>query len=102
MVKRISFYLGTGLIVLGVISCKGAAKQDIPLSAGQTYVLQSSGKLTAYPSGSKEAGSEAAPLEKLRVKRKNEGPGSKAEGCWHCSDCICNSADCSCTECTSC
>jgi hypothetical protein len=91
------------LTVVGLAACSGGGKQEIPLSSGQTYQLQTSGKLTVFPAGASEAAPGAIPIQKLRVKRKNDvADGSKTEGCWRCSDCICNSDDCSCTECTAC
>ena len=89
-----------GVILIG--ACQGGGKQEIPLTATQTYQLQSSGKMKAYASSSAEGAQGSQPLHKLRVKRKNEGAGAKTEGCWACSDCICNADDCACTECTSC
>jgi hypothetical protein len=80
------------------LSCKGGGKVEIPITAGQTYILQPSGKLKVYGA----ATDGASPLEKLLVKRKNAGAGAAAPGCWQCSDCICNGTECSCTECTSC
>jgi len=84
------------------MGCARGGKQDIPLSDGQTYQLQPSGKMSVYPSGKAQEFQGAQPLHKLRVKRKNEGAAAKEPGCWRCTDCICNADDCSCTECTSC
>lgn len=90
--------MSVGLFALG--GCKGASKQEIPLTVGQTYVLQSSGKLKVYPTAASASGSQ--PLQKLQVKRKNEGAGVQTPGCWACTDCICGGPECACTECTSC
>jgi hypothetical protein len=91
------------LLLLGT-ACKGSTKVEIPLSKGQTYLLQPSGKLKVYGSDADRGadGARAQPLEMLHVKRKNAGTGSSTPGCWQCSDCICNGVQCSCTECTSC
>jgi hypothetical protein len=83
-------------------SCKGGGKQEIPLSGDQTYLLASSGKLTVFASAATEGAGKSLPLNKLRVKRKNDGAAAKTPGCWACTDCICNGDDCACTECTSC
>ena len=80
-------------------ACQGGGKQEIPLLAGQTYQLQSSGKMKVSTSFSGEG---AQAIHKLRVKRKNDGAAASTPGCWACTDCICNSDDCACTECTSC
>lgn len=93
--------LGLWLAVL-LTSCSGANKQEIGLSADQVYRLQSSGKMTVYPSQSAEGARGAQPLHKLRVKRKNEAAGAKTEGCWACTDCICHDDECTCSECSSC
>jgi hypothetical protein len=82
--------------------CGGGGKQEIPLAGDQTYHLQSSGKLSVYPSSTAEGAAGSEPLKRLRVKRKNDGANAKQPGCFRCSDCICNDGDCSCTECTSC
>ena len=82
-------------------SCKGG-KQEIPLVGSQSYLLQPSGKLKVYPSASAESAAGSVPLQKLQVKRKNDGEAAKTPGCWACTDCICNGAECACTECTSC
>ena len=84
-------------------ACKGGGgKQEIPLIDSQTYLLQSSGKMKVYPSTSAEGAAGSQPLQKLQVKRKNDGQAAKTPGCWACTDCICNGAECACTECTSC
>lgn len=83
-------------------ACKGGSKQEIPLIGSQTYSLQSSGKMKVYPSAAAEGASGSVPLQKLQVKRKNDGEAAKTPGCWACTDCICNGAECACTECTSC
>jgi hypothetical protein len=94
--------LGIAMVLALVLgSCSGGSKQEIPLADSQTYELQSSGKMTVYPAGGLDGKQGSQPLHGLRVKRKNEGAGSKTEGCWRCSDCICNGDHCSCTECTS-
>ena len=80
----------------------GGGKQEIPLLGSQTYLLQSSGKMKVFASATAEGASGSQALHKLRVKRKNEGKEAKTPGCWACTDCICNSDDCACTECTSC
>ncbi|MEO8178639.1 MAG: hypothetical protein ABI895_07390 [Deltaproteobacteria bacterium] len=93
------------LIAVGVVfvtGCKGGGKQEIPLSGGQTYLLQSTGKLKVYPSAGAQGAQGSQPLQKLQVKRKNDGAGPPTPGCWACTDCICNGAECACTECTSC
>ena len=103
MAIPVTFYAMVLVPVVGLAACTGGGKQEIPLSTGQTFHLQSSGKMTVYPAGTDKAADGAQPLKKLRVKLKNDGTAaSKTEGCWHCSDCICNADDCSCTECTSC
>src|SRR6476620_3361714 len=90
-----------GFCALG--ACKGGGgKQEIPLIGSQTYLLQSSGKMKVYPSASAEGATGSQPLQKLQVKRKNDGQAAKTPGCWACTDCICNGAECACTECTSC
>jgi hypothetical protein len=100
-VSSVAALIGVGVVV--VAGCKGGGgKQEIPLSGGQTYLLQSSGKLKVYPSAAAEGGQGSQPLQKLQVKRKNEGAGTRTPGCWACTDCICNGAECACTECTSC
>lgn len=91
--------------VLGTIAlagCGGGGKQDIPLAGGQTYKLQSSGKLNVFPGATATGADGSEPLHRLRVKRKNDNPDAKTAGCWACTDCICNTDDCACTECTSC
>jgi hypothetical protein len=85
-------------VALLATSCKGSSKIEIPVAAGQTYTLQPSGKLKVYGT----AADGASPLQKLLVKRRNEGAGATTQGCWQCSDCICNGGECACTECTSC
>jgi hypothetical protein len=90
-----------GLALFVMSACQGGGKVDIPLTTGQSYVLQPSGKLTVHAAGGSSAPGSAA-LERLRVKRKNEGQDAKTPGCWQCTDCICNGAECACTECTSC
>jgi len=57
-------------------SCKGG-KQEIPLVGSQTYLLQPSGKLKVYPSASAESAAGSVPLQKLQVKRKNDGEAAK-------------------------
>lgn len=79
--------------------CARTPKQQIPLTAGQTYLLQPSGKMSVSAVGGSPG---AQPLQKLEVKRKNDGASAKTPGCWACTDCICNGAECACTECTSC
>jgi hypothetical protein len=91
----IAMIFSAALLTLG---CKGGGKVEIPISAGQTYILQPSGKLKVYGAATEGA----SPLQKLLVKRKNAGAGAATPGCWQCSDCICNGAECACTECTSC
>jgi hypothetical protein len=88
------------LFVLSLAAC-GNAKQDVPLAGGETYQLQSSGKLTVYPSMKADGASGSTPLQRLRVKRKNVDPAATQPGRWRCTDCICNSGDCSCSECSS-
>lgn len=90
------------LTLLALAGCSGGGKTDIPLSTGQTYKLQSSGKLNVFPAATAEGADGSNPLHRLRVKRKNEGTAAKIDGCWACTDCICNTDDCACTECTSC
>jgi hypothetical protein len=93
--------IAVGVCTLG--ACKGGGgKQEIPLIGSQTYLLQSSGKMKVYPSASAEGATGSQPLQKLQVKRKNDGEAAKTPGCWACTDCICNGAECACTECTSC
>jgi hypothetical protein len=87
--------------LLLVAGCSGG-KQEVPLVGAQTYRVEPSGKMSVFPSDSANEKQGALPLHHLRVKSKHEGTGAKATGCWRCSDCICNSDDCSCTECTSC
>jgi hypothetical protein len=98
---KLKTFVCTSLTAFILGSCAGGGKQDIPLSGGQTYRLQSSGKLSVLPAGA-QAAEGSLPLHRLRVKRKNQGAAAKTEGCWACSDCICNADDCACTECTSC
>jgi len=87
----------------GLGACKGGGgKQEIPLIGSQTYLLQSSGKLKVFPSANAEGATGSQPLQKLQVKRKNDGQAAKTPGCWACTDCICNGGECACTECTSC
>jgi len=95
----IGAWLGVGALLIG--GCQGG-KQEIPLLGTQTYQLQPSGKLKVFASAKAEGAQDSKPIHKLQVKRKNEGAGTKTEGCWACTDCICNSDDCACTECTSC
>ena len=87
--------------LLCVAGCSGG-KLEIPLSAGATYSVEPSGKMSVFPAKGADKTEGALPLRHLKVKKKNEEPAAKVPGCWHCSDCICNSDDCSCTECTSC
>jgi hypothetical protein len=94
-------FVCTSLLAFAVTSCAGGGKQDIPLVSGQTYKLQASGKINVFPAAATGADG-AAPLNHLRVKRKNAGPAAATSGCWACTDCICNSDDCACTECTAC
>jgi len=96
----VTLALGLSICFLG--ACKGGGKQEIPLTGSQTYLLQPSGKLKVFPSASVEGATGSQPLQKLQVKRKNEGEAAKTPGCWACTDCICNGAECACTECTSC
>jgi len=91
-----------GLVAAGLFAGCGNNKQEIPLSPGQTYLLQSSGKLAVFASEGSDGANGSKPLGKLRVKRKNEGSAAKSPGCWACTDCICNADECACTECTSC
>jgi hypothetical protein len=88
------------LAIVLLTGCTGG-KQEITLPAGATYRIQSSGKMSVSPPTGAEGAQGAEPLHKLRVKKKNEEAG-KTAGCWLCSDCICNSDDCSCTECSAC
>lgn len=97
------------VVVVGLLSSaafvlaarSGGGKVDIDLEDEQTYILAPSGKMKVFPA--KADGAQGSqPIEHLQVKRKNEGEEAKTEGCWGCSDCICNGADCACTECTSC
>jgi hypothetical protein len=99
-VRELQFVLLQGMLCVVLCVGCGKGKQEIPLESGQTYQLQPSGTMTVYPAGGTESG--AQPLKALRVKLKNQGAEAKTPGCWRCSDCICNSDDCSCTECTSC
>jgi hypothetical protein len=99
MRKSTVILLGCVATLLFLGSCKGN-KIDIPLSGGQTYVIEPSGKAKIYPSGASAPG--AQPIHRMQVKIRNEGAGAKTEGCWACTDCICNGDDCKCTECTSC
>ena len=71
--------IGVGACLLG--GCQGGGKQNIPLSGGQTYLLQSSGKLKVYPGAGAEGAPGSQPLQKLQVKRKNEGAGAATPGC---------------------
>lgn len=95
--RRFVLLAAMGILSAGVIGgCQGGGKQEIPLLVGQTYQLQPSGKMKVTAASGGEA------IHKLRVKRKNEGTAAGTPGCWACSDCICNTDDCACTECTSC
>jgi hypothetical protein len=90
-------------LLLLASACKGGGKVDIPLTEGQTYLLQPSGKLKVYGSAAESPeAARAQPLKMLHVKRKNAGTSATDPGCWQCSDCICTGVQCSCTECTSC
>jgi hypothetical protein len=100
--RKLTTFVCASATALLLLSCGGGGKQDIPLSGGQTYRLQSSGKLNVYPSATAEGAQGSEPLHRMRVKRKNDNPAAKTPGCWACTDCICNSDDCACTECTSC
>jgi hypothetical protein len=93
---------GAWLLACLATGCNGGGKTDIPLGGGQTYKLQSSGKLTVFPTASAQDATGSEPIHRLRVKRKNDNPSAKTEGCWNCTDCICNGDECGCTECTSC
>jgi len=100
-VSIVATWVSLGICLLG--ACKaGAGKQEIPLVGSQTYLLQSSGKMKVYPAAGAEGAAGSQPLQKLQVKRKNEGAGAATPGCWGCTDCICNGPECACTECTSC
>jgi hypothetical protein len=96
----VALAVGLGVCLLG--ACKGGSKQEIPLIGSQTYSLQPSGKLKVFPSASAAGATGSQPLQKLQVKRKNDGEAAKSPGCWACTDCICNGPECACTECTSC
>jgi hypothetical protein len=93
-----------GALLFFAFACQGGGKVEIPLTEGQTYLLQPSGKLKVYGSAAAEGpdAARAQPLKTLHVKRKNAGANATEPGCWQCSDCICNGVQCSCTECTSC
>jgi hypothetical protein len=96
----VATWISLGACLLG--ACKGGGKQEIPLVGSQTYLLQSSGKVKVYPAAAAQGATGSQPLQKLQVKRKNEGAGAATPGCWGCTDCICNGPECACTECTSC
>ena len=100
--KRLTTFFCMSVTATLLASCGGGGKQDIPLSGGQTYKLQSSGKMSVFPPATAQATEGSVPLHRLRVKRKNDAPEAKTAGCWACTDCICNTDDCACTECTSC
>jgi hypothetical protein len=100
--RKLSVFVCASLLAFILASCAGGGKQDIPLQGGQTYKLQSSGKLNVFPSATAPGAEGSVPLHRMRVKRKNEGAAAKTEGCWACTDCICNADDCACTECSSC
>jgi hypothetical protein len=100
--RKTFVFLGLSLLVAGFVAGCSNNKQEIPLSPGQTYLLQSSGKLAVFASQAADGAKGSQPLAKLRVKRKNEGSAAKSPGCWACTDCICNGDECACTECTSC
>lgn len=102
VIARVRALLAAASLGVLVSSCEGGAKVEIPIMQGQKYLLQPSGKLRAYGPAEAGAAPDAQPLERLRVKRKNETQGATATGCWQCSDCICNGHECSCTECTGC
>ena len=86
----------------GLVAACSGGKREIALHGAQTYTLQPSGKVKVYPSAAAEGAEGSAPLHRLRVKRMNQGASPSAEGCWACTDCICNGDECGCTECTSC
>jgi uncharacterized membrane-anchored protein len=103
--------LGARLIlILGVLSSVGllvaaranGGKLDIELEDDQTYLLDASGKMHVFPDDKAEGAEGSKAIKRLQVKRKNKGEGGETEGCWKCTDCICNGDACSCTECTSC
>ena len=102
MTARMGALLAAASLAVLASSCQGGSKVEIPVSQGQKYVLQPSGKLKVYAAAEAGSAPDAQPLEKLRVKRKNETAGAAATGCWQCSDCICNGQECACTECTGC
>ena len=77
-------------------------KLDVALEGDQTYVLDTSGKMQVFPDDKAQGAGGSKPIKRLQVKRKNEAEGARTEGCWKCTDCICNADACSCTECTSC
>jgi hypothetical protein len=97
-----SVVISCSLLALLMGGCHGQGKQEIGLVEGQVYKLQPSGKLQVFPAAASDGAAGSVPLKKLQVKRKNEGSAATTAGCWQCTDCICNTDDCSCTECTSC
>jgi uncharacterized membrane-anchored protein len=109
------------VVVVGMLCSVGfvlasrsnGGKIGIELEDDQTYILQPSGKMKVFPDAKADGAAGSLPIHKLEVKRKNKGEepageakgeaeGEEDEGCWGCSDCICNGDACSCTECTSC
>lgn len=97
---KVVFWSSVAIAMLG--GCNGQTKQEIGLLAGQVYSLAPSGKLKVFPPSESNGAAGAQPIKKLQVKRKNEGAAASTPGCWQCTDCICNSDECACTECTSC
>jgi uncharacterized membrane-anchored protein len=104
MVARMIVVVGMLCSVGFVLASKsGGGKIGIELEDDQTYILQPSGKMKVFPDAKADGAVGSQPIHKLEVKRKNKGETeSEDEGCWGCSDCICNGDACSCTECTSC
>jgi hypothetical protein len=97
---KVFFFVVCACVFSGLVAgCARTSKEEIPLSSGQTYLLQSSGKMSVSAA---EGAPGSQPLHALKVKRKNAGASAATPGCWACTDCICNTGDCACTECTSC
>lgn len=89
-------------IALSVAARANGGKLDIELEDDQTYLVDGSGKMQVFPDDKAEGAGQSQPIKRLQVKRKNKGEVAPTEGCWKCSNCICNGEACSCTECTSC
>jgi uncharacterized membrane-anchored protein len=103
LVARVIVVVGMLCSVAFVLASRSnGGKVGIDLEDDQTYILQPSGKLKVFPDDKAEGAAGSRPIHKLEVKRTNKGEGKETEGCWGCSDCICNGDACSCTECTSC